>query len=86
VQSEDETIKVSGLGNYFPSLEISGQILQVLEGKPWAPDCTDLLLKALEITNFPETAVMHIWVYVIMWIRLLMPSVMGVTKLWSHIF
>jgi len=31
VQSEGETTKLSGLGNYSPSLEIPGQILRVLE-------------------------------------------------------
>jgi hypothetical protein len=29
--SEGETTKLSGLGNYSPSLEIPGQILRVLE-------------------------------------------------------
>jgi hypothetical protein len=47
---------LGGLGNYYPSLEIPGQILQVLEGKPWAPECVDLLPKALEMTNFPSEA------------------------------
>jgi hypothetical protein len=44
------------LGNYSPSLEIPGQILRVLEGKPWAPERTDLLPRALGMTNFPNTA------------------------------
>ena len=53
MQSEGETTKLVGLGNYSPSLEVPGQILRVLEGNPWAPDPTDLLPKALGMTNFP---------------------------------
>ena len=52
MQSEGETTKLVGLGNYSPSLEIPGQILRVLEAKPWVPERADLVPKALEMTNF----------------------------------
>ena len=48
-------MKLNGLGNCYPSLEIPGQILRVLEGKPWAKSCTNLLPKALGMTNFSWT-------------------------------
>jgi len=40
-------------GNHSPSLEIPGHILQVLKGKPWVRELTDLLPRALGMTNFP---------------------------------
>jgi len=49
-----ETMKLNGLGNCYPSLEIPGHILRVLEGKPWAKSRTNLLLKALGMTNFSD--------------------------------
>ena len=47
-------MKLNGLGNCYPSLEIPGQILRVLEGKPWAKSRTNLLPKALRMTNFSK--------------------------------
>jgi hypothetical protein len=35
-------------------LEIPGHIFKLLEGNPWAPERTDLLPKALGMTNFPQ--------------------------------
>jgi len=51
VKTEGETTKLGG--NHSPSLEIPGHILQVLEGKPWVRERTDLLPRALGMTNFP---------------------------------
>ena len=51
MKSGGETTKLSG--NHSPSLEIPGHILRVLEGKPWVRELTDLLPKALGMTNFP---------------------------------
>jgi len=51
VKSEGETTKLGG--NHSPSLEIPGHILRVLEGKPWVRERTNLLPRALGMTNFP---------------------------------